>query len=108
MRCDPPSLVPLSLCPLGVTGIIRCIQSHGPIRRRLADMGVTRGVDVEVVRVAPLGDPIELKVRGYHLCLRKDEAVQVLVELPIGCCAKRRRWFADSAQWSRRRGKAGE
>lgn len=46
----------------------------GPIRQRLLDMGITRGTEIVVERVAPLGDPIELFVKGYHLAVRKTEA----------------------------------
>ncbi len=48
---------------------------------RLAEMGLTRGSVVELVRIAPLGDPIDIKVRGYHLSLRKREAAGVVIEL---------------------------
>jgi len=101
-------LVPLSLCAPGVTAVIRCIRCRGPIRRRLADMGMTRGACVEVVRTAPLGDPIELKVRGYHLCVRKDEALHVMVEV-TPCSGHRAgaplcRW----RRWKRWDGAAGE
>jgi ferrous iron transport protein A len=50
-------------------------------RQRLIEMGLTRGIDFEVVRYAPLGDPIELKVRGYHLSIRKHEAEGIEVEV---------------------------
>lgn len=55
------------------------INGAGAVRRRIADMGVVKGIDVEVVRVAPLGDPIDIKVRGYHLSLRKLEASNIEV-----------------------------
>ena len=58
------------------------VSSAGPIRRRIAEMGVVRGTLVEVVRIAPLGDPIEVKVKGYHLSLRKKEAAAITVKLP--------------------------
>jgi DtxR family transcriptional regulator, Mn-dependent transcriptional regulator len=58
------------------------VGSAGAVRRRMADMGMVRGTTVEVVKVAPLGDPIEVKIRGYNLSLRKDEAAAVTVELP--------------------------
>ena len=58
------------------------VGSNGPIKRRIADMGVIRGTAVEVVRIAPLGDPIEVQVKGYRLSLRKGEAAQIAVELP--------------------------
>ena len=48
--------------------------------RRIADMGVTKGSLVDVVRVAPLGDPIDVKIKGYHLSLRKEEAAALDVE----------------------------
>jgi ferrous iron transport protein A len=54
------------------------------IRRRLLDMGVVTGVIVEVQRVAPLGDPVEIRVRGYNLALRKEEAADIQVELTEG------------------------
>ncbi len=59
----------------------RIIKVGGALRRKLLDMGLTSGVSVEVERVAPLGDPIEVKVRGYHLSLRKEEASSVEVEV---------------------------
>ena len=58
------------------------VGSEGAIRRRMADMGMVRGTTVEVVKVAPLGDPIEVKVKGYNLSLRKDEAAAITIELP--------------------------
>ena len=59
---------------------VRRLQGQGALKRRIMDMGLTKGVEVAVVKVAPLGDPIELKVRGYELSIRKDEAASVLVE----------------------------
>jgi DtxR family Mn-dependent transcriptional regulator len=56
------------------------ISKRGPVTKRLADMGVGRGALVEVERIAPLGDPIEIKVRGYHLSVRKSEAENIEVE----------------------------
>ena len=64
----------------GKKGTIRKIKGRGPIRRRIADMGVVPGVVVEVERVAPLGDPVEVKLLGYHLSLRKEEARGISVE----------------------------
>ncbi len=51
-----------------------------PLKRRLMDMGLTHGVAVKVLKVAPLGDPMEIALRGYHLCLRREEAAKVMVE----------------------------
>ncbi len=65
----------------GESVIIRRIRPGGTaIRQRLLDMGVTRGVEVHVERTAPLGDPMELKVKGYHLAVRKSEAAFIEVE----------------------------
>lgn len=56
------------------------LHSEGAIRRRIMDMGITKGVEIYVRKVAPLGDPIELKVRGYELSLRKSDAELIEVE----------------------------
>ncbi|WP_122638423.1 MULTISPECIES: FeoA family protein [unclassified Romboutsia] len=64
----------------GQSGIVKSIGEKGPIRRRLMDMGVTPGVKVEVIKVAPLGDPIEINIRGYELSLRKDEAQNIVLK----------------------------
>ena len=66
--------------PIGETVCIVKIQGEDAIRRRIMDMGLTRGVAVTVRRVAPLGDPIELHVRGYALSLRKADAAMIEVE----------------------------
>lgn len=63
----------------GEEGLVTRIGDKGPLRRRIMDMGVTPGVRIKVVKVAPLGDPIEVKLRGYDLSLRKDEAAQIEV-----------------------------
>ncbi|MCE5199628.1 MAG: metal-dependent transcriptional regulator [Armatimonadota bacterium] len=65
----------------GTKGRIAFVSGHGPIRKRLMEMGLTPDARFEVVRVAPLGDPIEIKLRGYHLSLRKSEAKYVEVQL---------------------------
>ena len=64
----------------GESGIVVSICEKGPIRRRLMDMGVTPGATIEVVKVAPLGDPIEVNIRGYELSLRKDEAKSIVLK----------------------------
>ena len=64
----------------GQSGRIVRVGSVGSIRRRIVDMGVTRGTPIEVIKVAPLGDPIEIKVRGYNLSLRKGEAAGITVD----------------------------
>ena len=75
----PAETVSLAECGPGCRGVVMSIEGRGPTRRRIADMGVARGVPIEVERVAPLGDPLEVKVRGYHLSLRKSEAARVQV-----------------------------
>ena len=64
----------------GETAKITAISGEGAIKRRLMDMGLTRGTEVYVRKVAPLGDPMEVTVRGYELSLRKDEAERVSVQ----------------------------
>ncbi len=56
------------------------INGAGPVKRRIMDMGLTKGTEVAVRKIAPLGDPIELTVRGYELSIRKDEAAAIDVE----------------------------
>lgn len=56
------------------------IGGQGAVRRRLMDMGVVRGVEIELIKAAPLGDPLEFRLLGYHLSLRKSEAQLVEIE----------------------------
>ena len=56
------------------------IQGDGALKRRIMDMGITKGTDITVRKVAPLGDPIEINVRGYELTIRKKEAENIIVE----------------------------
>ena len=65
----------------GQQGRVTSVGTSGSMKRRIMDMGVTPGVEIKVIKVAPLGDPIEVNVRGYELSLRKDEAAQILVEV---------------------------
>ncbi len=65
----------------GDTGKILKIFGEGNLRKKFLDMGVMKGVEVEVVKVAPLGDPVDTKVKGYHLSLRKEEASQISLEV---------------------------
>lgn len=71
---------PLSSLTPGATAKVLEIKSS-PSKARLMEMGLLAGTPVELIRYAPLGDPIEIKVRGYHLTLRKHEAEQILVSL---------------------------
>ena len=72
----------LDQVPVGDTVVVKKIYGEGRTRRRIMDMGLTRGISVLVRRVAPLGDPIELKVRGYELSIRKTEEAAIEVEEP--------------------------
>ncbi len=65
--------------PIGATVRVARLQGEGAVKHRLMDMGLTKGTSVTVRKVAPLGDPIEVTVRGFELSLRKDEAQNVLV-----------------------------
>ena len=65
----------------GMRGRVVRIDGENGSRRRMFDMGVTPGAPIEVRRVAPFGDPIEIRVRGYHLMVRKAEACQITVEV---------------------------
>lgn len=56
------------------------LTGSGPVKRRIMDMGITKGVDIYVRKVAPLGDPVEVTVRGYELSLRKADAEMIEVE----------------------------
>ncbi len=66
---------------VGERGVIKTVSGEGKIRRRLFDMGVTPGAEVLLRKKAPLGDPLELTIRGYELTLRKTEAACVLMEV---------------------------
>lgn len=63
----------------GESGVVISIGTKGPVKKRLMDMGVTPGAKIEVIKVAPLGDPVEVNLRGYELSLRKNEAAQIVV-----------------------------
>ncbi len=65
-----------------VGDIVRVVKLHGEgaVKRRIMDMGLTKGVDVRIRKVAPLGDPIEVTVRGYELSIRKADAEMIEVE----------------------------
>lgn len=65
---------------IGRTVNVLKILGEGPIKRRIMDMGITKGAEVTVRKVAPLGDPIELTVRGYELSIRKEDAQMIEVK----------------------------
>ncbi|MGN0941040.1 MAG: ferrous iron transport protein A [Selenomonadaceae bacterium] len=64
---------------VGDTAKVVKIHGEGPVKRRIMDMGITKGVDIFVRKVAPLGDPLELNLRGYELSLRKEDAENIEV-----------------------------
>ncbi len=62
---------------IGATVTVKKVSGEGALRRRIMDMGITKGVEIYVRKVAPLGDPIEVMVRGYELSLRKADAEMI-------------------------------
>lgn len=71
----------LDQLPVGGHGKIVVVGGEGALRRRLLDMGLTPGTGVKLCKVAPLGDPIELELRGYSLTLRKEDASEIEIEM---------------------------
>ena len=71
----------LNLFKIGESGVIVKVGGEGRVRRRLFDMGLTPGAEVYLRKVAPMGDPLEVTLRGYELSLRKDEAQWVELEV---------------------------
>ena len=65
---------------IGDSAIVKRLSGEGALKRRIMDIGVTKGAEIFVRKVAPFGDPIEVTVRGYELSLRKAEAENILVE----------------------------
>ena len=63
----------------GQTVTVQKLTGEGPVKRRIMDMGITKGTEVFIRKVAPLGDPVEITVRGYELSLRKADAEMILV-----------------------------
>ena len=70
----------LSKLEIGEKGVITAVRGEGAVRRRLFDMGITPGAEVYLRKKAPLGDPIEISLRGYELTLRKAEAAHVEID----------------------------
>jgi len=66
--------------PCGSTVRVVKLTGEGPVKRRIMDMGITKGVEIYVRKVAPLGDPVEITVRGYELSVRKADAEMIAVE----------------------------
>ena len=70
----------LSNLNIGDSAVVRDVKAKGEIKRRLLDMGLCRGAEFTVIRIAPLGDPIVIKIKGFDLSLRNEEAAAVIVE----------------------------
>ncbi len=79
----------------GQTATVARVGGLGRIRRRIMDMGVTRGVEIKMLRAAPMGDPIEYRLRGYNLSLRRSEAQMIEVEAALAAedWTESRRWW---------------
>lgn len=69
---------------IGERVIVKRLNGEGPIRRRIMDMGITKGVEIYIRKVAPLGDPLELTLRGYELTLRRADAELIELAEPEG------------------------
>ena len=65
---------------IGSSGKVKKLNGEGALKRRIMDMGITKGVEIYVRKVAPLGDPLEITVRGYELSIRKSEAANIEIE----------------------------
>lgn len=65
---------------IGESAVIKKLHGEGAVKRRIMDMGITKGTNITVRKVAPLGDPIEVTVRGYELSLRKEDAEKIEVQ----------------------------
>ena len=70
----------LNYVEVGKSCKVKKLNGDGPVKRRIMDMGITKGVEILVRKVAPLGDPMELNIRGYELSIRKADAEMVEVE----------------------------
>ena len=70
----------LKAAKCGETVVVQKLDGEGALRRRIMDMGITKGTSIYVRKVAPLGDPVEITVRGYELSIRKGDAENILVE----------------------------
>ena len=66
--------------PVGKTVKVVKLLGEGPLKRRIMDMGILKGTEITVVKIAPIGDPIEVNLRGYALSIRKSEAANIEVE----------------------------
>lgn len=73
--------IPLSQLKVGQIGVVEEVRDQGFLSQRLLEMGIIRGTTIEVIRFAPMGDPIDIKIRGYHLSLRREEADGIMVSI---------------------------
>ena len=78
------NIVTLADMKVGEKGVVEALQGHGNIQHRLGDMGVVKGSHISVVKKAPLGDPIEVNVKGCALALRMNEAAMITVAVEGG------------------------
>ena len=65
---------------VGETVVVEKIQGSGAVKRRIMDMGITKGVEIYIRKIAPLGDPVEVMVRGYDMSVRKEEANKIVLK----------------------------
>ena len=80
MRKEGKFMKTLRDVPCGQTARVSRLQGEGALKRRIMYMGITKGTEIYVRKVAPLGDPVEVTVRGYELSIRKGDAANILVE----------------------------
>ncbi len=76
--------IPLSQLKVGQVATVEEVLDQGFLSQRLLEMGILRGTSIEVIRFAPMGDPIDIKIRGYHLSLRREEAQGIIVGIAEG------------------------
>ena len=82
MKLKVGELGHLSDLQKGQVGLVKGLHNHNPfIKRRLLDMGITTGVSISIKKVAPLGDPVSIALRGYELCIRKDDMEEIDIEV---------------------------
>ena len=78
----PNQTVNLTDLPIGVNSKVTAVNGDNQITRRLMEMGVVPGASVRMIKSAPFGDPLEIRVRGYHLAMRRSEAERIEVQSP--------------------------
>src|SRR6056297_663994 len=81
-------IVPLTEIKVGTLCRVADVTSRGAVRQRMLSLGLVPGIVLEVVRYAPMGDPIEIRIKRFFMSLRREEAIQVMV-LPMGECPRR-------------------